>query len=454
LSQLLIALMAFSKFIRSLYFSSTFWVIWCLWAIAFVFAYVFPALLPVCHVGLMVYLIIICADIFPLYRKSNGVFSHRSSPDRLSNGDDNPITIYLENHYPFTVSLEIIDELPHQFQRRDSIFKTRLKKNEKQQISYELRPVNRGEFEFGQSNVYVLTPLGLTKRRYQFDQGKRVAVYPSFIQMRHYALMATANRLNQLGVRRIRRIGHSTEFDQVRPYVTGDDRRTLNWKATARKGEVMVNAFQDERAQSVYCLIDKGRTMQSPSNGLTLLDYAINSSLVITNIALTKQDKAGLLTFSNINGQIVPANRQPGHLQKIMEVLYHQSTHFLESDFERLSHVVRYQIKQRSLLLLFTNFETVDALKRQLPYLRQLAKNHLLVVVLFENTETKHLIETPATTTESIYLKTLAQKFHLEKKRIVLELERYGIQSVLTAPQQLSVNTINKYLELKARGSI
>ena len=446
--------MAYLKFIRSLYFSSIFWMIWITLAIAFVFAYVFPAILPLCYAALIVYLIVTIADVTVLYRKRNGIFAHRSTPERLSNGDDNPITIYLENRYQFTVSLEIIDELPHQFQRRDSFFKTRIKSNAEQQINYELRPIERGEYEFGQTNVFVLTPLQLAKRRYQFDQGKQVAVYPSFIQMRQYALMATANRLNELGIRKIRRIGHSTEFDQVRTYVNGDDQRTINWKATARKGDVMVNAYQEERAQSVYCLIDKGRTMQSPFEGLTLLDYAINSSLVMSNIALLKQDKAGLLTFSNVNGQIVPANRKPGHLQKILEVLYHQSTRFLESDFERLSSVVRYQIKQRSLLLLFTNFETLDSMRRQLPYLRQLAKNHLLVVILFENTETKHLIDTPATTTEEIYLKTLAQKFHLEKKRIVLELQRYGIQSILTVPQQLSVNTINKYLELKARGAL
>lgn len=446
--------MAFLKFLRSLYFHNVFWTVWIALAIAFVFAYVFPALLPLCYAALIVYLILTIVDIAVLYRKRDGVFAHRSTPERLSNGDENPITIYLENRYTFPVTLEIIDELPHQFQRRDLFFKCQLAPRTEQQIHYELRPVQRGVYEFGQTNVFALTPLRLAKRRYQFDQGKQVSVYPSFIQMRQYALMATANRLSEMGVRRIRRIGHSTEFDQVRAYVTGDDQRTINWKATARKGDIMVNAYQDERAQSVYCIIDKGRTMQSPFEGLTLLDYAINSSLVMSNIALLKQDKTGLITFSHVNGQIVPADRKSGHLQKLLEVLYRQSTQFLESDFERLSITVRHQVRQRSLLLLFTNFETLDGLKRQLPHLRQLAKNHLLVVILFENTETKQLIDTPALTTEEIYLKTIAQKFHLEKKRIVLELQRYGIQAILTPPQQLSANTINKYLELKARGAL
>jgi len=244
------------------------------------------------------------------------------------------------------------------------------------------------------------------------------------------------------------------EFDQVRNYVPGDDRRSVNWKASARKGDIMVNAYQDEKQQTVYCLIDKGRVMQSPFEGLTLLDYAINASLVMSNIALIKEDKAGLITFSDKMGQIVAADRRSGHLQKLLEVLYHQKTRFMETDFERLSVAVRHQIRQRSLLLLFTNFETLEALQRQLPYLRRLAKDHLLVVILFENTETKHLIDSPAGNVEQVYLKTIARQFFNEKKKIVAELNRYGIQSILTPPQQLSVNTINKYLELKDRGAI
>jgi uncharacterized protein (DUF58 family) len=135
-------------------------------------------------------------------------------------------------------------------------------------------------------------------------------------------------------------------------------------------------------------------------------------------------------------------------------VLYRQKTRFLETDYERLCIVARQHIRQRSLLLLFTNFETLEALQRQLPYLRRLAKDHLLVVIIFENTETKQLLNEPASDLEQVYLKTIAQRFFYEKKKIAAELNRYGIQSILSSPQQLSVNTINKYLELKDRGTV
>ena len=446
--------MAFLRFFRSLYFGPTFWVAWVALTTGFLGAYLFPFLLPLMYVASGVAFLLFLADGIALYRTSDAIFARRSAPDRLSNGDENPITIYLENRYPFVVHLEVIDEIPYQFQRRDLCFRTRIASRSQQQIQYHLRPTRRGEYEFGQTNVYAHTPLRLVKRRFRFTDPKTVAVYPSFLQMRQYTLLAVANRLNEIGIKRIRRVGHSMEFDQIRTYVAGDDLRSINWKATARKAELMVNAYQDERAQSVYCIIDKGRTMQSPFEGLTLLDYAINSSLILSNVTLSKQDKIGLVTFSDVMGQVLPADRRTGHLQKILELLYRQTTRFMESDYERLSITVRNQVRQRSLLLLFTNFETLEALQRQLPYLRRLAKDHLLVTILFENTETKELTGPPAQNVKQIYLKTIARRFDYEKKKIVLELQRYGIQTILTTPQLLSVSTINKYLELKSRGAI
>jgi uncharacterized protein (DUF58 family) len=442
------------KPIRNLYFSSRFWVILIALTLLFVLAYIFPVVFGITKLVFGIVLGLVLTDGFLLFRKKEGIFSRREVADRLSNGDQNAITIYLQNNYPFKTTLEVIDEIPHQFQKRDVLFEATLPSNETQLLRYELRPTLRGEYSFGAVNVFVKSPLGLLKRRYQFSQDKLVAVYPSFLQMRQYELLAISNRLTEFGIKKIRRIGHSMEFEQIRNYVAGDDVRTVNWKATARRNTLMVNAFQDEKSQGVYCLIDKGRVMQSPFEGLTLLDYAINASLVLSNIALLKQDKAGVVTFSDVMGQVVLAERKIGHLQRIMEVLYKQKTRFLETNYEALYVYTKTQIRQRSLLLLFTNFETVNSLQRQLSYFRQLAKDHLLIVVFFENTETNDLIAQPATNTEQIYLKTIAERFKQEKRHIVRELEKYGIQSILTAPKDLNANTVNKYLELKARGKI
>ncbi len=449
------------KSLRSPFVATRLWLVLTILVLLFIAAYAFPILFSLVRVAFAGFIILIGLDAWLLFRPQAraGIFARREVPDRLSNDDENPITIYLENQYPFQTQVEVIDEIPFQFQRRDVLFRAKLNPRETRAIRYELRPTRRGEYNFGAVNVFALSPLGLLKRRYQFEQGKLVAVYPSYLQMRQYELLAATNRLNEVGVKRIRRIGHSMEFEQVRPYATGDDVRTINWKATSRRSDaqgtsLMINAYQDERSQPVYCLIDKGRVMQSPFEGLTLLDYAINASLVLSNIALMKQDRAGIMTFSDHIGQLLPADRRKGHMLRILELLYRQKTRFLETDYESLYASVRIHIRQRSLLLLFTNFETVSAMQRQLPYLRRLAKDHLLLVVFFENTELRSLLDQPATDTEQIYLKTIGEKFTFEKKQIVKELAQYGIQTILTAPQNLTANTVNKYLELKARGMI
>ena len=442
------------KLLRSLYINNRFFQ--CMGALValFVTSFIFPAFILVPKILFLILVSSSVADIIVLYRVRKGLHCVRFVPEKLSNGDENEIRIFLENFYPFPVKLNVIDEIPHQFQRRDVNFVARLASRTTSTIRYTLRPVKRGEYHFGVVNVFVSTPLGLFRRRYKMSGDVMVPVYPSFIQMRKYELLAISDRLVESGIKKIRRIGHNMEFEQIKEYVSGDDFRTINWKATARKSTLMVNHYQDERSQQVYSLIDKGRVMQMPFNGMSLLDYAINASLVISNVAIRKSDKAGIVTFQDKIGSTLAAGKQGKQMTQIMEVLYNQKTAFRESDFSVLFTHIRRKINQRSLLLLFTNFESIFGLQRQLPFIKRLAHRHLVVVIFFENTEITRIAEEPATSLRSIYHKTIAEKFRYEKKLIVKELNRSGIQALLTSPDRLTVDTINKYLELKARGMI
>lgn len=396
-------------------------------------------------------LLLIIFDWFLLYRINGYVFLQRDVPERLSNGDENELKLYLENFYPFPVNVGIIDEIPFQFQKRDLWFNTHLKPRTQTIITYYLRPTKRGEYEFGLTRLYVKSPLGLLIRRFNVGTTKTVPVYPSFLKLRQYELLAISNRLQDVGIKKVRRIGHSLEFDQVKNYVVGDDYRTVNWKATARRADLMVNSFTDEKSQHIYSLIDKSRAMKMPFEGLSLLDYAINASLVLSNVALAKQDKAGIITIAEKMGSIVVADRRPTQLHKIMEVLYKEKTRHLETDMEALYTSIRSTLKQRSLLVFFTNFESMSALERQLPFLKRMAKFHLLLVVFFENTSLKKLTEKQADDVEGIYIKTIAEKFAFEKKLMVKELTKHGMLSLLTTPQNLTVNVVNNYLAIKAR---
>ena len=422
--------------------------------VLYLLSFFFPWLGIVPDIAFYALLVLLIADLFILYRLSDGVFAKRLAPERLSNSDENELSIYIENRYGFRVNIGIIDEIPEQFQKRDVWFATTLAPGERKQINYILRPTRRGEYEFGFIRVFVRSAIGLVSKRYNFEQAETLPVYPSFLQMRKYELMAISNRLTEIGIKKIRRIGHSMEFEQVKSYVPGDDYRTINWKATARRGDLMVNSYTDEKSQHVYCIIDKSRAMRMPFEGLSLLDYAINASLVLSNVALLKEDKAGLITVGEKIGSIVPADKNYAQLNKIMEVLYKEKTRYLETNMEALYVTTRRVLKQRSLVVFFTNYESLSALQRQLPFLRRIAKFHLLLVVFFENTELKTLSEQPAKDVEGIYIKTIAEKFAYDKKLMVKELASHGIQSILTSPQNLTINTVNRYLEIKAKQKI
>jgi len=422
--------------------------------ILFLLKFFFSWLGEIPEVALGVLLILWFIDVFIQYRNKEGVEAKRITSKRLSNGDENPVQIEVKNKYGFKINLRVIDEIPFQFQLRDKNFKLSLQPGDIKSIHYNLRPTKRGEYDFGFIRIFISSPLGLINRRYNFDGAKILPVYPSFINLGKYELMAVSRYLTEFGIKKIRKVGQSSEFDQIKNYVGGDDIRTINWKATARKGALMVNTYTDERAQNIYCIIDKSRVMRMPFEGLSLLDYAINASVALSKVAMLKEDKAGLITISETIGAIVPADCKSSQLGTIMNVLYKEKTRYLESNLELLYSSVRTVVKQRGLLVFFTNFESLSALHRQLPYLKRMAKYHLLLVVFFENTELKALSTEPAKDIEGIYHQTIAEKFIYEKKLMVKELSKHGILSVLTAPQKLTVNVINQYLALKAQQRI
>ena len=409
-----------------------------------------PPLFFIGRILVLLMLIAVLVDIAMLWSR-RGIHAYRTLSPRFSNGDDNPVSIRLESNYPFAVRVEVIDEVPFVFQRRDVLFKAAIRKQSDVTITYHLRTTERRVYGVGYVRVFVNTVLGLVQRRFTCCAPQDVKVYPSYMMLRQYELLAMSNNLTEMGIKRIRRIGHNTDFEQIKDYVVGDDYRTINWRATARRHQLMVNVYQEERAQQVYQVVDKGRMMQQTFNGMTLLDYAINASLVLSYVAINKQDKAGLVTFSDKFETFIHASRQSGHMQTLQEALYAEHTEFAETDYSALLTGLSRHVSHRSLLVLYTSFTSMAALRRQLSYLRQLAMRHRLLVVFFEDEELRTFANTPARKTEDTYQRVIAEKFAYEQHLIVQTLRQYGIQALLTTPNNLSVDVINKYLEMKSR---
>lgn len=437
---------------KNLYINTRFFYILIGVGILYVFAFFFPFLMWMAHIALILCFLAVMVDYLFVFNRKKGISVQRILPEKLSNGDENPVKIDIKNNYDFKINVNVIDEIPFQFQKRDFLIEKQIAPGRNTFFQYILEPKERGEYNFGSLNVYVSSPLGFVSKRFNFQKDANLPSYPSFIHLRKYELMAIQSEFLLGGIKKIRKLGHTMEFEQIKEYVPGDDIRTINWKATSKTNRLMVNQFQDEKSQRIFMLIDTGRTMKMPFKGLSLLDYSINATMALSHIILKKGDRAGMMTFSKKTENKIAAENKSGQLRKISEALYNIKTDFFESDFNRLYQDIKYSLNQRSLILLFTNFETLDGLNRQLKYLRGIAKNHLLVVVFFKNSELQTLIHKNPESMQEIYDEIIAEKFEFEKKLIIQELRKYGIYTVYTLPENLNIDVINKYLEIKARG--
>jgi uncharacterized protein (DUF58 family) len=440
-------------YIRNLYLSREWYVLMTAIIVLFFSGFFFSYLFPVALGIFAAFALLTITDYALLFLLKGRIKVARVISQRLSLGDENKIVLSVHNSFPFRTHIQIVEGLPVQMQERNFYRKLSISPGSKSTIEYSLRPLQRGAYLFSNVLCFMRSPLKLVLRRIVAGDETAVKVYPSYMQLKKYQLLAISDT-NFIGAKKVRRLGHSLEFEKIKDYVQGDDVRTINWKATARRGNIMVNTYTDARQQQIYAVIDKGRSMKMPFDGLTLLDHSINTALALLNVALLKHDKAGLITFAHKMSDIVSAERRSGQVNHLLEALYKQQTDFKESDYSSLWTMMSRRITQRSCILLFTNFETYSSMERQLPYLKQMATRHLVCVIFFRNTLLKELQENQPDNTEGIYIKTIADRFDYEKRQVVRELRRHGILSVLTTPAELTIDVINKYLELKAKQMI
>lgn len=441
--------------VLNIYPATGFWYGMALVIGVFVIAFVWPVLLPAGQ-GLLTALLLWYAVSVMLLSGNGKAFSgERKHQKYLSLGDENKIELSFNNPFSYPIDVEIIDELPFEFQERNFSIRTRVDPGNLAVLNYVLVPKSRGAYHFGNTNLFITFRYALAVRKWVLRHPTALKVYPSVMQMRKFQLKVMSRISRFEGQKQIRRMGQSYEFEQIGNYTEGDDYRHINWKATSRSiGVLKVNRFEDEKSQPVYCLIDRSRNMKMPFGGLSLLDYAINASLVISNTALIKSDKAGLISFDHAIGSVIKTENKPGQLNRILNALYAEQQSDLEADYELIYGYINQHIKQRSLIFLFANFETTHNLKRVLPLLRKINHRHLLVAVVFQNSEILDRMQQEPQSLEAMYSEVIAEKFIYQKTLIVKEMRLAGIKTMLTRPEDLTIQSVNQYLEIKSSGLI
>lgn len=440
--------------LRNIYLTRWFFLILVGVIACYVMSYSMPWMYFVGNVVLAALIGLTMVDVLLVFSLKTPLLVERRMQTRLNLGDENRVHLELSNLGSQPIHFTMIEGYPIEMQERSASFTGIIAGRTKKEFTYDFMPKRRGEFKFGDVFIIMRSIFFLASRRIEIPLEQKIEVYPSVLQMKKYELLVFQQQKTSTGIKKIRRLGNNSEFEQIRNYVQGDELKTINWKATSRRHELMVNQYQEEKSQHIYCIIDKSRSMQMEFDGLSMLDYSINSTLVLANIALRKGDKTGLITYSDKIGTMLPAERSANQMRRINEALYNQRTLYKEGNYELLFQTVRRSLNTRSLLVLFTNFETEFAMRRAIPYLRRLNQKHVLLVVFFENKELQELAYQSPKNVREVYQSAVAERMISLKSRIAQELRQNGIQTVLTLPEHLSTNTINKYLELKAKGAI
>jgi uncharacterized protein (DUF58 family) len=438
----------------NIYLSKFFFLLYGGVILLYILAFSFSELNDIGYLSFIILISVSLIDAILILSYKGPLEIKRELQTRMNLGDANKITIRIHNKSLAPIKFTYYEGYPIEMQKRNSSLNGFALPSKEVHFEYSFAPKKRGNYVFRDSSYTVASLLGLWQRRFEIKLEQNVGVYPSILQMKKYELMVFDHQVHQKGIKRIRRIGNNQEFEQIKNYVQGDEIRHINWKATSRRSELMVNQYQEEKSQQVYFLIDKSRPMQMEFENMSMLDYAINSALIISNITLRKGDKTGLITFSDKIGDQIPADKKTGQLKRILESLYQQKTHYKEPNYELLFQTLHRTIKTRSLLMLYTNFETAFSMRRVLPLLRKLNQKHVVVIILFKHKELESLAFGVPKNKMEVYQTVIAEKMLNNKEKIAEELNKYGIQTILTLPNDLNLNVVNKYLEMKAKGTI
>ncbi len=375
----------------------------------------------------------------------------REHDSKLSLGADNPIHLRVLNRGQRPVHFSIRDEPPDAFVADTRILKGQAAGRGRWQAVYRVRPVRRGDYQFGDINLRWQAPLGLMMRQGHVPAANPVKVYPNLLNVRRYEILLRRNRLQELGLRNTRVMGQGTEFERLREYLPDDEYRRIDWKATARRHRPVTIEYQSERSQNIMLALDIGRLMQSPVAQMAKLDYVINAALLFTYVASGKGDKVGMMTFADDVHQFLRPRQGRSQFYRMLELLYAVEAQAVEPDYRRALAYLAAKQRKRSLIVLFTDLSGGIGMQSLVAHISVLARNSLPLVVTISDPDVHRAARQVPDDSLRVYQRAAAAQL-LDARKVILEdLERQGVLTLDVPADHLSIAVINRYLELKAR---
>jgi uncharacterized protein (DUF58 family) len=375
----------------------------------------------------------------------------RQHDTKLSLGADNPIHLSVRNRSRRPATFWLRDEPPDKFKIDTRILTGTVPARRTWQGAYRVRPLRRGDYQFGDMNLRWRGPLGLIVRQARIEASGPVKVYPNLLDVRRYDLLLRRNRLQELGLRHTRMFGEGTEFERLREYLPDDEFRRIDWKATARRNRPITIEYQTERSQNVIAVLDTGRMMQSPVAQIAKLDYVVNAVLFLAYVATGKGDKVGLMTFADDVVQFVTPRQGRGQFYRMLELLYGLEAQPVEPNYRRALSYLALKQRKRSLVVIFTDLSGGMSMQALVSHVSVLARRSLPLVVTISDPDIHAATHQQPHDSLTVYQRAAAAQL-LDERQVALDnLRRQGVLTLDVPANQLSMAVINRYLELKGR---
>ena len=379
----------------------------------------------------------------------------RTFPDTVGVGDRAPGEYRITSHWDRAIAVTVYDALPprHLTGSRPFAEKT-VGALGTAAFAFEVIGQARGESPLGEVALRVRTPIGLVTRTLSFAQGDAVLVAPSLAGVKRFRWMAVHHRLATVGVRQARRRGEGRSFARLRDYVVGDDPRHIDWKATARRGHPITREFTVEQSQTVFVLIDAGRSMTQLAGRYPRFEYALSASLLLADVAITAGDRVGALVFDDQLRALVPAQRGIGALHALRTALIPVQPTLVEPDYAAAFRALAQRQRKRALIVLLTDVIDARASRALLAHLTKSASRHLALVVALRNDALLQAARPTADNTSALYASAAAEELISERLTALQRMRDAGVVVVDVAPDAMAAAVVNQYLELKSRGAL
>lgn len=396
-------------------------------------------------------LVLLLMFIDHLSVRSARVQVQRQPIERLAIGRDNAIELTVQTGNRPAI-LQIRDFYPQTFTVKPALLDVSMPANHREDLSYTVFPSQRGEYDWGAIQMRQLGRWGLAWHQWRVPQSQTVSVYPDLIGLRALSVRLTLQNTGNL--KRKQRMGMGTEFAELREYSLGDDPRLIDWKATARRSQLLMRILEPEQEQTLIILLDGGRLMTAQVNRLARFDWGMNTALALALTGLNRGDRVGLGVFDRQLHTWVPPERGKPQLNKLIEAVTPVQPTMLEPDYLNAVTTVTHQQTRRALVVLITDLVDKTASAELLSAMACLTPRYLPFCVTLRDPAVDRQAQTMTETIGSSYARAVALDLLAQRQLAFATLKQQGVL-VLDAPaDQVSEQLVDRYLHLKSRNQL